>query len=155
MIENNMKSPIASDRSGVSAVVDEALDGTKAIPIVLVTKGANGLFEYAEGGSGGAGQDGKSAYEIAVDGGFVGDEAAWLLSLKGANGTEGPAGTDGKDGSQGLAGVDGKDGKQGLEGKAGAPGIDGTNGATGPAGFGTEAQYDAIIARLLELETAP
>lgn len=36
---------------------------------------------------GGAG--GKSAYEIAVDNGFVGDEAAWLISLKGAKGDEG------------------------------------------------------------------
>lgn len=31
------------------------------------------------------GKDGKSAYEIAVDEGFVGSERRWLESLKGAN----------------------------------------------------------------------
>lgn len=33
------------------------------------------------------GGGGDSAYQIAVANGFVGNEAAWLLSLKGANGT--------------------------------------------------------------------
>ena len=33
------------------------------------------------GGGGGAGQDGKSAYEIAVENGFVGTEEEWLASL--------------------------------------------------------------------------
>lgn len=40
------------------------------------------------------GIDGKSAYEMAVDNGFVGTEAEWLESLKGTNGTNG---VDGKD----------------------------------------------------------
>ena len=31
------------------------------------------------------GDDGKSAYEVAVDNGFVGTEAEWLASLKGEN----------------------------------------------------------------------
>lgn len=34
-----------------------------------------------------SGQDGKSAYEIAVENGFVGTEEEWLASLKGADGT--------------------------------------------------------------------
>ncbi len=38
------------------------------------------------------GSDGASAYEIAVAGGFVGDEAAWLASLQGNDGNDG---TDG------------------------------------------------------------
>ena len=38
------------------------------------------------GGGGGAGIDGKSAYEIAVDNGFEGTEEEWLESLKGTNG---------------------------------------------------------------------
>lgn len=33
---------------------------------------------------------GKSAYQIAVDGGFEGTEGEWLLSLKGENGTNAP-----------------------------------------------------------------
>ena len=42
--------------------------------------------EYTSSGSGTAG---KSAYEIAVDNGFVGTETEWLESLKGAEGTNG------------------------------------------------------------------
>ena len=42
--------------------------------------------EYTSSGSGAAG---KSAYEIAVDNGFVGTETEWLESLKGAEGTNG------------------------------------------------------------------
>lgn len=40
-------------------------------------------------GGGGGGADGKSAYEIAVDNGFVGSETQWLESLKGADGADG------------------------------------------------------------------
>lgn len=42
------------------------------------------------GGTGGTpGADGKSAYEIAVEEGFEGDETAWLASLKGDDGAPG------------------------------------------------------------------
>lgn len=44
------------------------------------------------GAEGDAGSDGKSAYEVAVDNGFVGDETAWLASLKGAKGDPGSGG---------------------------------------------------------------
>ena len=47
------------------------------------------------------GVNGKSAYQIAVDNGFIGTEADWLTSLRGA---------DGKDGKDGQNGADGKDG---------------------------------------------
>ena len=40
-------------------------------------------------GGGGSGTAGKSAYEIAVDNGFVGTETEWLESLKGADGADG------------------------------------------------------------------
>ena len=83
---------------------------------------------------GGAGADGKSAYEIAVEQGFEGDVNEWLESLKGERGEQGIPGP------QGPPGVDGVDGK------------DGTNGAKGADGFGTEAQYNDIIARLEALE---
>ena len=42
--------------------------------------------ELGGGGGGGSGTAGKSAYEIAVDNGFVGTETEWLESLKGADG---------------------------------------------------------------------
>lgn len=43
-------------------------------------------------GSGADGADGKSAYQIAVDNGFVGTESEWLLSLKGEKGDPGTGG---------------------------------------------------------------
>ena len=52
--------------------------------------------------SGGSGTAGKSAYEIAVDNGFVGTETEWLESLKGADGTDGKDGTNGKNGENGI-----------------------------------------------------
>ena len=42
--------------------------------------------EFTSGG-GGSGTAGKSAYEIAVDNGFVGTETEWLESLNGEQGT--------------------------------------------------------------------
>lgn len=65
------------------------------------------------------GQNGKSAYEIAVEHGFVGDEQAWLDSLKGAQGTPGTNGTNGTNGAHGAQGAPGKDG---ADGKDGVPG---------------------------------
>ena len=50
------------------------------------------------------GSDGKSAYIIAMEHGFVGTETEWLESLRGADGKDGLPGKDGKNG------VDGKDG---------------------------------------------
>ena len=53
-------------------------------------------------GGGGSGTAGKSAYEIAVDNGFVGTETEWLESLKGADGENGKDGTNGKNGENGI-----------------------------------------------------
>ena len=47
------------------------------------------LGKWREYTSSGSGTAGKSAYEIAVDNGFVGTETEWLESLKGAEGTNG------------------------------------------------------------------
>lgn len=49
----------------------------------------------AKGSDGLPGKDGKSAYQIAVANGFSGDEAAWLLSLKGEKGEKGDPGSGG------------------------------------------------------------
>ena len=67
---------------------------------------------YIRGNGGGVGEPGKSAYEIAVEQGFEGDEQAWLESLKGDKGDpgpQGPPGADGKDGADGEQGPPGKD----------------------------------------------
>lgn len=46
--------------------------------------------------------DGKSAYELAVENGFEGDEAAWLESLKGKPGDPGNPGEPGGPGENGV-----------------------------------------------------
>jgi hypothetical protein len=46
----------------------------------------------ATGATGGPGPQGDSAYQIALDNGFVGTEAEWLASLEGPQGDVGPAG---------------------------------------------------------------
>ena len=59
------------------------LDGKDGLP---GAKGVDGL-------PGKDGADGKSAYQVAVANGFSGDEAAWLLSLKGEKGDPGSGGS--------------------------------------------------------------
>lgn len=52
-VDNEMRKPVASDSRGNAEVVDEDVNGVKAIPLVPVKKNANGEFEYAEIGGGG------------------------------------------------------------------------------------------------------
>lgn len=54
------------------------------------------------GADGAKGEDGKSAYEIAVEDGFEGDEADWLVSLKGVKGDKGDDGAQGERGPSGV-----------------------------------------------------
>lgn len=51
------------------------------------------------------GTNGKSAYQVAVDEGFVGTESEWLASLVGAKGDDGADGTNGADGVSPVANV--------------------------------------------------
>lgn len=52
------------------------------------------ITKLERGGGGGAqGEDGASAYEIAVEHGFEGSEAEWLESLHGSDGQDGKDGT--------------------------------------------------------------
>ena len=64
------------------------------------------------------GLDGKSAFEIAVEHGFVGTETEWLESLKGVDGKDGVNGKDGCDGRNGADGLPGRDGIDGTDGKS-------------------------------------
>ena len=75
------------------------------------------LKKLSEMQTGAIGKDGRSAYEIAIENGFVGTTAEWLESLKGKDGIDGKDGLPGKDGKDGLPGKDGKgwrDGKDGV-----------------------------------------
>ena len=83
---------------------------------LLALKGENGI-------------DGKSAYQLAVEKGFVGTEAEWVASLKGETGPIGPQG---------------EVGPQGLKGETGATGPQGIQGPKGDSYQITEADYAAI-----------
>lgn len=55
-------------------------------------------LESIKGATGATGATGKSAYEIAVENGFVGTEVEWLASLKGEDGEKGENGAKGETG---------------------------------------------------------
>ena len=88
------------------------------------------LKKLSEMQAGANGKDGRSAYEIAIENGFVGTVAEWLESLKGRDGIDGKDGLPGKDGKDGLPGKDGTNGKDGLPGKDGRDGRDGKDGVS-------------------------
>lgn len=74
-------------------------------------------------------------------------------------GEKGPKGDTGATGPKGDPGVAGPKGDPGAKGAKGDPGAKGDTGATGPKGdpgadgFGTEAQYNELVARIEALET--
>ena len=90
-------------------------DGATPIPPTpdLYTQLLKKLSEMQTGTNG---KDGRSAYEIAIENGFVGTVAEWLESLKGRDGLPGK---DGADGLPGKDGTNGKDGRDGIDGKDG------------------------------------
>ena len=95
------------------------------------------LKKLSEMQTGANGKDGRSAYEIALENGFVGTVAEWLESLKGRDGIDGKDGADGlpgKDGTNGKDGLPGKNGRDGKDGKDGLPGKDGRDGRDGKDG---------------------
>lgn len=61
-------------------------------------------------GSGIPGNDGDSAYQVAVNNGFIGTEQEWLDSLVGPAGADGAQGEPGPQGEQGIQGEPGVSG---------------------------------------------
>lgn len=90
--------------------------------------------------SGAQGIQGLSAYQVAVQHGFEGTEAEWLISLKGEKGETGPKGDRGDTGEKGATGergpqgLQGERGLQGVQGEQGEPGIQGPVGPKGEKG---------------------
>ena len=101
-------------------------DGDTSIPPTpdLYTQLLKKLSEMQTGANG---KDGRSAYEIAIENGFVGTVAEWLESLKGRDGIDGKDGLPGKDGKNGADGLPGKDGTNGKDGRDGIDGKDGVS----------------------------
>lgn len=71
---------------------------------------------------------------------------------KGDKGDPGPAGKDGADGAPGAKGDKGDPGDPGPAGKDGAKGDKGDKGDTGAPGAPTQAEWDALVARVEALE---
>ena len=90
--------------------------------------------------SGAQGIQGLSAYQVAVQHGFEGTEAEWLISLKGEKGETGPKGDKGDTGEKGATGergpqgLQGERGPQGLQGERGLQGVQGEQGEPGIQG---------------------
>ena len=101
-------------------------DGATPIPPTpdLYTQLLKKLSEMQTGANG---KDGRSAYEIAIENGFVGTAAEWLESLKGRDGIDGKDGLPGKNGKDGADGLPGKDGTNGKDGRDGRDGKDGVS----------------------------
>lgn len=71
-------------------------EGGKTIPQLYdYFKQIDDLIDELKLGGGQKGDDGKSAYEIAVENGFEGTEQEWLEALKGEDGKDGRDGNDG------------------------------------------------------------
>lgn len=114
----------------------------------LYLKG-NTEWKFISDLSGAQGIQGLSAYQIAVQHGFEGTEAEWLISLKGEKGETGPKGDKGNtgekgdtgergpqglQGERGLQGIQGEQGEQGIQGPVGPKGEKGDQGERGPQG---------------------
>lgn len=74
---------------------------------------------------------GDSAYQVAVDQGFVGNESAWLASLNGADGADGEDGQQGASAFDAFKSIPGNENKteadfiQAITGEDGLDGVDG------------------------------
>lgn len=90
-------------------------------------------------------EDGKSAYELAVENGYEGTEAEWLLSLVG------PQGEKGEKGDQGIQGIEGAQGPQGEQGPQGVQGPQGIQGEQGPQGEQGESGITAPVSGFFTL----
>ena len=99
-------------------------DNKSVIDKFSVSDSGTLLFDGSEikGSSTTTGNDGKSAYEIAVDNGFIGTEAEWLESLKG---DKGEPGADGVTPNLTIGTVEtlpsGSDATASITGSAGSP----------------------------------
>ena len=103
----------------------------------------NGLTEGIPG------ENGKSAYEIAVSQGFEGTQQEWLTSLRGEKGDPGEQGPTGPKGEKGDPGVQGITGPQGEKGDQGPTGPQGEPGKTAYA-YAQEAGYEGTEAEFAE-----
>lgn len=137
-------------KDGTSIIIKGTLTDQSALPSnaqvgdAYVINGdiwVNGQSAWFNAGQflGLTGDAGRSAYQIALDNGFVGDEATWLTSLKGAPGNQGADGANGVDGKSAYelaiqAGFNGTVAAW-LNSLVGAKGDTGNDGANGKSAY--------------------
>jgi len=148
-------------RTNIVLSIDEKMDGNNQVLTITNYDPETNAVSTQEitivGGGGGEpgqpgepGKDGESAYKIAVNNGFVGNEEEWLASLKGEPGEPGKDGTNGNDGQDGTNGytpeigengnwwINGEDTGLPSRGIQGEPGNDGQDGQDGKDGSTTD-----------------
>ena len=79
----------------VSGVLKGWISNKGTLDKLSESEDGNLLFDGNEIKGGSIGADGKSAYEVAVDNGYVGTEQEWIKSLKGEQGEKGDRGNSG------------------------------------------------------------
>ena len=96
------KKDLTAELSPTGVLSGVVIDNDDSINVIITTpEELKASLTIPNGGGGGAGKDGKSAYEIAVDNGFNGTVAEWLKSLQGAKGERGVKGDKGDPGKEG------------------------------------------------------
>lgn len=125
-----------SGRILVRAATGDVLDELHNVEITTPADGDALVYSTAAGTwvNSASGAAGASAYEVAVENGFVGTEEQWLASLVGPQGDTGATGATGPQGETGATGATGPQGPQGIQGIQGETGATGATGATGPQG---------------------
>lgn len=134
-IQGSPDGDVYGDVDGTTKFIRFSSDDGATWSVGIKIQGEDGV----DGSDGIDGTNGKSAYELAVDGGFSGDQTAWLASLKGADGADGTDGIDGAKGDDGdsayeIAVTNGFVGDETawLASLKGADGTDGTDGTNAP-----------------------
>lgn len=89
---------------GYSPVASVTKSG-HTVTISIQDKTGQTTETVSDGEDGADGSDGASAYDVAVEEGFVGSKSEWLASLVGATGAAGANGTNGSDGISPVANV--------------------------------------------------
>jgi collagen type I/II/III/V/XI/XXIV/XXVII alpha len=109
----------------INEVIESGLIGAQVGP-----QGPQGVA----GPVGPSGSVGLSAYEVWLSAGNTGTIEEYLVSIRGAEGLQGPAGPQGIQGEIGPMGVAGPQGTSGAQGPQGVPGPQGSEGVTGATG---------------------
>lgn len=145
-LESRIIELITSIGADIKALFGRSLPpGGSAGQVLSKSSSANYAATWVDVTGAADGADGASAYEVAIQNGFVGTEAQWLASLVGP---QGPQGIQGEIGPQGIQGDVGPTGPQGPQGPIGPQGEQGPQGIQGPPGSDAAVTSASIIAAL-------